>query len=742
MALDQSFARSVSRKSLADWTAAGASFERALQKLLGQAHGEVQTGRPPTKVVKKALDQLLQLMKHSGLPGEVRESGGRRHEVTICMPEAVDDTVSFVLVSGSINGRNGAINLTRRRVLTASQHVLERLHQRLGTRDSLAVLREVFSCLGAAVAMDEAAQVAGARHWPLVTTNGLFVCAPTEGDEATVLVTWMRLDQLGKKWGRVADDLRAAGSESSRLLEDRDFCVELLRLHSWLLRPHEPGPDVAAMWWASRPLSEQDEAARELENSLAAQDVDSAMLIDEEPDSASSSTEVESRDALLVSDGAGRPHVVKARERYTGIVVQVRSTGARIVALRDGFFGVLRHGDRAAEGSAGESTAAVHLGARVTVEVLRVVGDYYTGPQSIVLQLPDVADALWSAAQQRHAVGSMVNGAIVWRGGGGSVLAMPDGASGWLPDSELSWSKDDQALREPLAVGQQLRVQVVGYADQYRRLLLSLRQAEGPPVDWSIVEARYPVGAIVEGSIVWRGSRGFVIGISETAMSEGVSGWLPDSEISWSTGDRTIHRSLVVGQQIRLQVMGYSQEDRRILLSLRQVEGPPVDWSIIEARYPIGSVVEGSVVWRGTGSSIVAIPDGTSGWLSDGELSWSQADRSARESLAVGQSCRLRVIGYAPERRTLVLSLRQVEEHPLDRVDESVFVGTTQRGVVANVVDYGAFVRLPIGVDGLLHKSDLPADLALSKGDVVEVQVMTMDKQRRRVGLRYVDATP
>lgn len=421
MALDPSFARAVSRRNLADWIAAGGSFERALKKLLGQAHGEVQTGRPPTKVVKKALDQLSQLMKQSGLPGEVRETGGRRHEVSICMPAAVGDTVAFVLVSGSINGRNGAINLTRQRVLDASQHVLERLHQRLGTKDSVAVLREVYSCLAAAVAMDEAAQVAGARHWPLVTTNGLFVCAPAEAEEATVLVTWMRLDQLGKKWGRVADDLRAASSESTRLLEDRDFCVELLRLHSWLLRPHAPGPDLAAMWWASRPVSEQDEDVREFERSLAEQDVDSAMLIDDEADSASASSEVEPRSAYLGSDSVCQPHVVKAREQYTGIVVQVRSTGTRIVALRNCLFGVLRQGDRVADGAVEGSTAAVQLGARVTVEVLRVVGEHYTGPQSIVLQLPDVADALWSAAQQRHAVGSMVSGTIVWRGVGGSV---------------------------------------------------------------------------------------------------------------------------------------------------------------------------------------------------------------------------------------------------------------------------------------------------------------------------------
>jgi len=647
MALDPSFARAVSRRNLADWIAAGANFERALKKLLGQAHGELQVGRPPTKVVKKALDQILQLMKQSGLPGEIRESGGRRHEVTICMPEAVGDTVAFVLVSGSINGRNGAINLTRRRVLDASQHVLERLHQRLGTKDSVAVLREVYSCLAAAVAMDEAAQVAGARHWPLVTTNGLFVCAPAEGDQATVLVTWMRLDQLGKKWGRVADDLRAASSESSRLLEDRDFCVELLRLHSWLLRPHAPGPDLAAMWWASRPVSERDEAVREFEKSLAEQDVDAAMLIDDEVDSAGTGGEVELGSTHLASDSACQPHVVKAREQYTGIVVQLRSTGARIVALRNGFFGVLRQADRVADGAVAEPTAAVQLGARVTVEVLRVVGEHYTGPQSIVLQLPDVADAVWSAVQQRHAVGSMVSGSIVWRGVGGSVLAMPDGASGWLPDSELTWPPAERSVRESLVVGQQMHVQVVGYAHQYRRLLLSLRHAEERSDDGSVNEMQCPVGAVIEGS----------------------------------------------------------------------------------------------VVWVGTGGAVIRMPDGSAGWLPDAELSWSRGDRSVRDSLELGKVIRLRVVGYDQEHRKILLSFRQVEGHPIDRVDESEFVGTTQRGVVANVVDYGVFVQLPIGVDGLLHRSDMPEGLSPSKGDVLAVRVMSMDRERKRIGLKFVGST-
>jgi hypothetical protein len=336
-------------------------------------------GRPPTKVVKKALDQTLTLMKRSALPGEIREIGGRRHELTICIPEPVGDRVAFVLVSGSLNGRTGAIHMTRQCVLQASQHVLQRLHQRMGTEDSEAVLREVYSCLVAAVSIGEAAHYAGARHWPLVTTNGLFVCAPGEGNQATVLVTWMRLDQLGKKWGCVADDLRAANSASSRLLEDRDFCVELLRLHSWLLRPHAPGPDLMAMWWASRPASERDEDIHEFERSLTDPEGDSVLLIDEEVAPASAGDERESGSPHLGFDSSFQTHAVKVREQYSGIVVQVRSSGLRIVALKNGLFGSLRLCDFISEATMENSMATAQLGARVDVEVLRIVGKHYTG---------------------------------------------------------------------------------------------------------------------------------------------------------------------------------------------------------------------------------------------------------------------------------------------------------------------------------------------------------------------------
>jgi small subunit ribosomal protein S1 len=192
---------------------------------------------------------------------------------------------------------------------------------------------------------------------------------------------------------------------------------------------------------------------------------------------------------------------------------------------------------------------------------------------------------------------------------------------------------------------------------------------------------------------------------------------------------------------MQLQVVGYAHQYRRLLLSLRQADERAADRSAIEAQCSVGAVIEGSVVWVGTGGAVIGMPDGSSGWLPDVELSWSRGDRSVRDLLVMGQPIRLRVVGYDSEHRKLLLSLRQVNGHPIDRVDESAFVGTTHRGVVSNVLDYGVFVRLPIEFDGLLHRSDMPEGLSPSKGDVLDVRVASIDKERRRVALAYVGSS-
>ncbi len=526
--------------------------------MIAESYLNVQSGQPPVRVAQKALAKLSLLMSKSGLPCEIRTVESRRHELYLCKPEASGEALVFVRVRGFINARTGVIAFATQRVFTATQHVLERLHQRLGEMSSVAVLREVYSCLGVGVVMDEAARSVGARHWPIATTNGLFVCVPEEGGGASVLVTWIRRDQLGKKWGRIEDDLRAASAESGRLLEDSEFSAELLRLHSWLLRPHAPGPDLQKTWWSSRAMAEQRDAVREFEKALADNDVETESPVADQPEETDAGGVAQPAGDLAEVDSAGQVHGVKVYDRYTGIVMRVSSTGPAIVGLRNGFFGVLRGGRSEVSGSPEGCAAPLQLGARISVEVLRVIGKRYTGPHSILLQRPDRADVEWSQVRERHPVGAVVTGSVTWRGSGGSLIDVVGGASGWLRDAELSWSGSDGLRRDTLTVGQTIRAQVVGHDDRRRKLKLSVRKFEG---------------------------------------------------------------------------------------------------------------------------------------------------------------------------------------HPFERVDESIVLGSAYKGVVTKVVDYGAFVLLPLGVSALLHRTEIPAEVRPERGDELVVEVIAIDKERRRVSLKFLERT-
>jgi small subunit ribosomal protein S1 len=351
--------------------------------------------------------------------------------------------------------------------------------------------------------------------------------------------------------------------------------------------------------------------------------------------------------------------------------------------------------------------------------------------------LPGSSDSIWTAIQQRHVIGSIVTGVVVRRNAGLSLIKLEDGVLGWLYDSELMWSNEEALSHDRLYLGQSIRLRVYDYAHKKKRLLLSPRQPD-PSFDWSPVETRYPIDRVLELPILRRETRGFIIGLDNEVESIGLTGWLPNSETSQLPDGKANYKTIYVGQRKPLIVNGYSRVERRIIFSARRLEPPVVDWSIIIARYSVGTVVEGIITWIGKRGSVVAIGDSAVGWLPERELSWARSDRNSSEFLMIGNSFRLKVIGSTPERKSLTLSLRQIEENPLNRIDDATFVGATYRGVVGNITKFGVFVRLPIGLDGLIHASEIPFDLSLAAGDCVTVLVLALDKQNERIVLRYV----
>ena len=282
-----------------------------------------------------------------------------------------------------------------------------------------------------------------------------------------------------------------------------------------------------------------------------------------------------------------------------------------------------------------------------------------------------------------------------------------------------------------------MRFRIYAYVHKNRRILLSLRQMD-PPIDWSAVEARYPLDQITELPILHRVRGGFLIDIDKEMRIFGVSGWLPITEISSFPDATNNYKTIFVGRRKLLIVTGYSHDERLIIFSLRRLETHPVDWPAIIARYSVGTVIEGMITWLGRRGSIVDLEGGIIGWLPKSELSWSKGGKISNDLLSVGHTSRFVVIGDDSKRRSLILSVRRFEVNPLNNVNEAAFIGATYFGLVVEVVSFGVFVRLPIGINGLLHSSEMPKDLLLSEGDAVSVRVLALDKPSGRIGLRYV----
>jgi hypothetical protein len=514
--VDPSLARALTRTHLAHWAAVRPRFEQGFRRLMNRAQRELQVGRPAARVVPQAQQQLLGLLRAHDLPFELIPCTGRRLELLMGLPKPLDDAVSFEQWAASFNARSGRIEIQRRIAVAASRHVLERLHQRLGTTSALTVLKELLAGMRGATSMLEAAHQADARHWPLLGEQGLFVCSASPGSTPAALITWMRRDQLGRRWGRLSEDLLAARAQEEALLHDQQYLVELLRLHAWTLQAHCPGPDLEAAAWSSREVSDDcgdpPSGAQAAEESVglspsitpalygpgegAGKPAEYATRAASESSSHASSDDEEEE---LPASGAQAPRFcVKPRQQLKGLVVQRRGPAMAVLSVGNGQFGILRTaaspGDHNHEGDTGPK-----LGQRVEVEVLRTCGTRYTGASSIELLTVHEALARWEQACKHYTVDALVSISGAWHTEGGTIVTLADGTTGWLPDEELSWSKAARRteLRQSIGSGGQLRV--TGHSTKRRQLLLSLRQVVPHPL--LSAEAGALVGSVLDAVV-------------------------------------------------------------------------------------------------------------------------------------------------------------------------------------------------------------------------------------------------
>jgi small subunit ribosomal protein S1 len=228
----------------------------------------------------------------------------------------------------------------------------------------------------------------------------------------------------------------------------------------------------------------------------------------------------------------------------------------------------------------------------------------------------------------------------------------------------------------------------------------------------------------------------------------GIDGLLHITDMSWG---RINHPSemLAIDDQIDVKVLKFDREAERIALGLKQKTSSP--WENIEARYTTGMKLQGEIVNVMSYGAFVKLEEGVEGLVHISEMSWTRRVNHPSELVSVGQVVDVVVLNVNAQKQEISLGMKQVEENPWDVVETKYPVGTIIRGKVRNLTNFGAFVEIEEGIDGLLHVSDMswtkkvahPSEL-LKKGDTVEAIVLQVDQEKKRValGLKQLSEDP
>ena len=264
------------------------------------------------------------------------------------------------------------------------------------------------------------------------------------------------------------------------------------------------------------------------------------------------------------------------------------------------------------------------------------------------------------------------------------------GVDGLIHITDLSWGRVSDP-KEVVELDQKLNVVILDFDDEKKRIALGLKQLTPHP--WDALDANLKVGDHVKGKVVVMADYGAFIEIAP-----GVEGLIHVSEMSWSQHLRSAQDFMKVGDEVEAVVLTLDREERKMSLGIKQLKSDP--WETIEEKYPIGSKHTAKVRNFTNFGVFVEIEEGVDGLIHISDLSWTKKDKHPSEFTQIGADIDVQVLEIDKENRRLSLGHKQLEENPWD-VFETVFtVGSVHEGTIIEMLDKGAVVALPYGVEG------------------------------------------
>ena len=305
------------------------------------------------------------------------------------------------------------------------------------------------------------------------------------------------------------------------------------------------------------------------------------------------------------------------------------------------------------------------------------------------------------------------------------------GIDGLIHITDMSWGRVGHPS-EVYKFGDKITVKILNFDKERERVSLGIKQLTPDP--WTEAEHTYPLGTRVQGRVVSLTDYGAFV-----EVEQGVEGLIHVSEMSWTRKVRHPSQVLNVGGIVDAMVLNIDVTKKRISLGMKQVEPNP--WDVIEEKYPIGTTIEGKIKNITDFGVFIGIDEGIDGLVHISDISWTRRIKHPSEVCKKGQELQAVVLNIDKANERFSLGIKQLTSDPWDEIPQKYKPGTRVTGTVTNVTDFGLFLELEEGIEGLVHISEVATEKRgnpLSRfqiDDVIQAKVLNVSREEKKIGL-------
>ncbi len=305
------------------------------------------------------------------------------------------------------------------------------------------------------------------------------------------------------------------------------------------------------------------------------------------------------------------------------------------------------------------------------------------------------------------------------------------GIDGLLHITDMSWGRIAHP-GELVRLGDLVTVKVLSFDKQHEKISLGMKQLQQNP--WEGIAAQYPIASVVKGRISSIADYGLFIEIAR-----GVEGLVHISEVSWTERVHNLSKHFTVGQELTVKVVALDVNNRRMSLSIKQLSGDP--WKVVTEKFKVGQKISGKVNNITDFGLFVQLCEGVDGLVHISDISWTEHVVHPSDKFKRGDIVEAVILFIDAENKRVSLGIKQLTQDPWENIEELFPQDSIVTGTVSKITPFGAFVRLPRGVEGLVHKTEVTnkeiekVEDVLSVGQEEKFKVIRSNKEERRLGL-------